>query len=358
MVHAIRLLGKDPFDAADDRQVLEIIVACFALDPERRDPFAVLRERTDRPEEALFEERLLGRLLCQARPGSKEAAREVLLGVVDAAVERLEALEQGHRQREARRVEALAYDDSPEGEWVRRQQSKSTRAIFRILEQFRKARRRGEPLLPPPPPTIEPGPADAPVSIAQEGRRPLCDGPRPEVLGAERTQVEERTSDLDFRRYPYTPKPMSPARRESIIRRMFQSMGSLALLLPFVLAGGPGEDSARPERRGDSGRFAQPMIEDGSPVGSIPCLMGQDWLSDPLEVVFHPRNQQNEPKDGGFSPVLPARTRSLADRSRGPPGSGIDLAAADRRSSEPGKTGRSGTRAPWERMVDQTGHVH
>ena len=199
---------------------------------------------------------------------------------------------------------------------------------------------------PPKPPRLEPGPADRTVSIAQEGRRPLCDGPRPEVLGAERTQVEERTSDLDFRRYPYTPKPMSPARRESIIRRMFQSMGSLALLLPFVLAGGPGEDSARPERRGDSGRFAQPMIEDGSPVGSIPCLMGQDWLSDPLEVVFHPRNQQNEPKDGGFSPVLPARTRSLADRSRGPPGSGIDLAAADRRSSEPGKTGRSGTRAP------------
>ncbi len=34
---------------------------------------------------------------------------------------------------------SLLHDDSPEGEWVRRQQGKSTRAIVRFLDQFRKA---------------------------------------------------------------------------------------------------------------------------------------------------------------------------------------------------------------------------
>ena len=64
---------------------------------------------------------------------------------------------------------SLLHDDSPEGEWVRRQQGKSTRAIVRILDQFRKARRRGEPLRPPPP-VIDLGPADTPETSIPEGR--------------------------------------------------------------------------------------------------------------------------------------------------------------------------------------------
>ena len=101
MVNAIRLLGKQPIEAIDDPQVLAIVVACFALDRDRPDPFALLWERAAKPEVQLYRERSLERRLREAVPASKEQARAVLLDVVDAAVERLEAQ---HREREAARA--------------------------------------------------------------------------------------------------------------------------------------------------------------------------------------------------------------------------------------------------------------
>ena len=35
-LRAVRLLGKQPLDAADDRQVMSIYLACGAMDPEGR----------------------------------------------------------------------------------------------------------------------------------------------------------------------------------------------------------------------------------------------------------------------------------------------------------------------------------
>ena len=83
MVHAIRLLGKRPFDAVDDLQVLTIIVACYVLDRSRPDPFAELWKTTTDREAIYYRERLLGRRLREAKPRSKEHAREVLLEIVD-----------------------------------------------------------------------------------------------------------------------------------------------------------------------------------------------------------------------------------------------------------------------------------
>ena len=78
-VHAIRLLGKRPHDAVDDLEVLTIFVACFALDRSRPDPFAELWKTTTDCEAIRYRERLLGRRLREAKPRSKEHAREVLL---------------------------------------------------------------------------------------------------------------------------------------------------------------------------------------------------------------------------------------------------------------------------------------
>ncbi len=162
MVQAIRLLGKRPFDAVNDLQVLTIIVATYVLDRSRPDPFAELWKTTTDREAIYYRQRLLGRRLREAKPRSKEHAREVLLEIVDAAVSRLEEQEQVHRRREADlaalRPEILLFDASAEGEWVRREQRKATRAILRITERFRKARRRGETLSadPPKPPRLEP----------------------------------------------------------------------------------------------------------------------------------------------------------------------------------------------------------
>ena len=100
MVHAIRLLGKRPFDAVDDFQVLTIIVACYVMDRSRPDPFAELWKTTTDREAIYYRQRLLGRRLLEAKPRSKEHAREVLLEIVDQAVSRLEEEERQHRRRE------------------------------------------------------------------------------------------------------------------------------------------------------------------------------------------------------------------------------------------------------------------
>ncbi len=164
MVQAIRLLGKRPFDAVDDLEVLTIFVACYVMDRSRPDPFAELWKTTTDREAKYYRERLLGRRLLEAKPRSKEHAREVLLEIVDQAVSRLEEEERQHRRRErelaALRADALLFDASAEGEWVRREQGKATRSILRITERFRKARKRGETLNPDPPkpPRLEPAP--------------------------------------------------------------------------------------------------------------------------------------------------------------------------------------------------------
>ena len=61
-----------------------IFVACFALDRSRPDPFAELWKTTTDREANYYRERLLGRRLREAKPRSKEHAREVLLEIVDA----------------------------------------------------------------------------------------------------------------------------------------------------------------------------------------------------------------------------------------------------------------------------------
>ena len=105
----------------------------------------------------------------------------MLLEIVDEAVSRLEEQERQHREREralaALRPEMLLFDASPEGEWVRREQGKATRSILRIIERFRKARRRGETLSPDPPkpPRLEPTPLRA-DGDASPGRPAGTDG--------------------------------------------------------------------------------------------------------------------------------------------------------------------------------------
>ena len=93
MVGAIRMLGKQPLDAADDRRVLAIILACFAMDRDRPDPFVALWETLTAREVQYYRERLLGRGLGEAMPPTSERARERLLDIVDEAVEPLEVLE-------------------------------------------------------------------------------------------------------------------------------------------------------------------------------------------------------------------------------------------------------------------------
>ncbi len=375
MVQAIRLLGKRPLDAVDDFPVLTIIVACYALDRSRPDPFAELWKTTTDREAIYYRERLLGRRLREAKPRSKEHAREVLLGIIDEAVAGLEEEERQNRRRErelaALRPEILLFDASAEGEWVRREQGKATRSIVRITERFRKARRRGETLSPDPPkpPRLEPmairpleirpvvGPqermADPYVRPGREGRIPplviLDDPSRREPREYIGGRSEGRRKELK-NVLKYKGRRCSPERAERIVIRGIQWLAQLGLALLIIaslgtIAGAPSSD--RPE---DSPQRAHPIILDDATDHPLPRHPGPESPFLPLNRASHPRNGQNEPKDGEIAQVVPARPTRVVhrtDRSRGPPGAGFDpLSAARPGSGAPDRRAVAAPRAP------------
>ena len=348
MVHAIRLLGKRPFDAVNDLEVLTIFVACYVLDRSRPDPFAELWKTTTDREAIYYRQRLLGRRLLEAKPRSKEHAREVLLEIVDQAVSRLEEQERQHRRRErelaALRADALLFDASPEGEWVRREQGKATRSILRITERFRKARKRGETLNPDPPkpPRLEPTPIrpleTRPVVGPQQRMedpyaRPGRQGLNPPILifdDPSRRQPKEYIGGRGAGRRKEIKNLRKRKRRrcsqekaERIAIRAIKWLAELGLALLIIASLGTTAGAPSSDRPEDSARRAQPVILDGAPDHPVPGLPGSESLFLPLNRASHPRKKQNEAKDGEvarFCRLAPPQIAHRSDRSRGPPG--------------------------------------
>ena len=92
----------------------------------------------------------------------------MLMEVVNDADAELRSLERHHREREdaraAMQADLLSFDESREGESLRRHQIRTTRAIVRIAERFRKARRKGVALAPD-----LPAPAAGPAVTSESG---------------------------------------------------------------------------------------------------------------------------------------------------------------------------------------------
>ncbi len=376
MVHAIRLLGKWPLAAVDDHRVLTLIVACYALDRSRPDPFAELwKTATDREAE-YYRKRLLGRRLREAMPRSKEEAREVLLEIVDDGRSRLDELEPQHREPRARGCSAalrpgcLLFDASPEGEWVRREQGKATRSILRIMERFRKARRRGETLSPDPPrpPRLDPMPFEPITTRPLDGPQERMETPyqRPGRMGGpipvrifdhpRERMPKEYIGGRSEGRYKEVPnlikrKPsrLGQKRKEEIAIKAIQWLAKLGLLVLIaaslgILAGAP-----RSRRAEDSTRLAPPILLDDAPDHPVPGHLGSETPSLAWNRGSEPRNGQNEAKDGEVARIVPAallRGSDRSDRSRGPPGARGDPSSAALRTSRPRFAGVPGHCAP------------
>ncbi len=90
-------------------------------------------------------ERNEGATILGQMPTEAEAARAVLLRLVDSRTERLELLLMRHRERDAAAgVDRFGFDDTREGEQLRRYQLGHNRALMRILDAFWKYRRETE----------------------------------------------------------------------------------------------------------------------------------------------------------------------------------------------------------------------
>jgi hypothetical protein len=145
---AVRLLGRQPLDAADVPQVAEIFLACSILDPQPQHPFSELQADLDKIDFAHLDERLIAQNLPAMRPPDPAAARAVLLALVDRAMDRLRALAQAHRVRDdavaVQRLDVRAHDDSPQGERLRRYATACDRGLHRALVSIFKLRKEAE----------------------------------------------------------------------------------------------------------------------------------------------------------------------------------------------------------------------
>jgi len=141
---AIRLLGKQPLDAADDADVATIFLACYAIGPQHQSAFHELTRETTAWEWKNYGERLdqrIGELTC---PTNEIEGRELLSQIVERATARLETKAEAHRQRAIRdaasAVDRFAFDGSPEGERLRRYETSAGRSLYKAIDSIVKLR--------------------------------------------------------------------------------------------------------------------------------------------------------------------------------------------------------------------------
>jgi hypothetical protein len=217
---AIRMLGRQPLDAADSEVVATIFQACHVLDPQthhqagvaqgevatlaealgtlgtlgpgvfarlRDEPgshaasqpepepdesddgemdegdqaeariawrrcgpaFAELLGELTKEEARVYRHRLEGRRVDRPRPQDPAAAKATLLAIVEQATARLAAKLEVHQAHAAlaaaEAVDRLCFDESPEGERLRRFHLASQRALHRTVDSLHKLRRQEPP---------------------------------------------------------------------------------------------------------------------------------------------------------------------------------------------------------------------
>ncbi len=145
---AIRLLGKQPLDCYTDIQIAEICLRMWTTNPARDNAWIDMRSELGRDEYARFRDTILRQWPQLLDSLDDETERQILRAIVDQAVEQVKvkaamAAERAERDA-ARRADCLAFDDSPEGERLRRYELGYHRAFLRSVEAFSKARRDSE----------------------------------------------------------------------------------------------------------------------------------------------------------------------------------------------------------------------
>ena len=144
----IRLLGKQPLDALTDREVAEIHLRTWTISPSPGTPWRTIRSELGREEyrNFLFQVSRQWPDMMDSHDDAKE--RQALIAIVDRAVEKVKIKAAMAAERAAEeatlRDECLSFDDSPEGERLRRYHLSFHRTLLRSVEAFAKARRAAE----------------------------------------------------------------------------------------------------------------------------------------------------------------------------------------------------------------------
>jgi hypothetical protein len=159
---AVRLLGRHPIEAVDDRNVLMIFVACQAIESRTSIPIPEIWNQLRAFERKPYAQRLIGRGIDRLRPKDATAARQALHTIIDRATAQIAIKAESHRARaeinESLTADRLLFDDSPEAERLRRFDLACGRGLARSLDSLVKLRR--APELVECPPSVLPAAGD------------------------------------------------------------------------------------------------------------------------------------------------------------------------------------------------------
>jgi hypothetical protein len=145
---AVRLLGRHPIEAVDDRNVLMIFVACQMMESRAGKLIPEIWNDLRKYERKQYAERLVGRGIEKLTPTDAAAARQVLYSIIDRATAQIALKAEAHRVRaeinDSLAADRLAFDDSPEAERLRRFDLACGRGLARSLDSLIKLRRAPE----------------------------------------------------------------------------------------------------------------------------------------------------------------------------------------------------------------------
>jgi hypothetical protein len=147
---AVRLLGRHPIDAIDSTDVARVYLASFVLLNQGGHPFQEILNDLREDEEPSYETYLKQRHFESLIPKDAAAARLVLLDIVDRATEKLKAKAEMFRQLAeldaAEAAERLSWDDTPDGERLRRYELTVKRMWSRTFDLLLKIRSNADAL--------------------------------------------------------------------------------------------------------------------------------------------------------------------------------------------------------------------
>ena len=144
-IKAIRLLGKQPISALDDRKVAMVFLAAHAVGPEYSYAFQELRSEIHEDQFKRFKSRLDRWSQRGIAPADATEGRAMLLSIVDEATARLRVLESQHQKLAEElgglQSDLLSFDESKTGEQVRRHMG----SCNRLPASKRRCRPQGPP---------------------------------------------------------------------------------------------------------------------------------------------------------------------------------------------------------------------
>jgi hypothetical protein len=147
---AVRLLGCHPIDALDRIEVALVYLASHMLLNHEGDPFQEIMNELTVEEASVYARYLHQRRYGLLAPKDATTARQWLMDLVDRVTEQLQVKAAVFRELAeldaADAADRLAWDDTAEGERLRRYELTCSRTLLRMFELLLKVRRTGDEL--------------------------------------------------------------------------------------------------------------------------------------------------------------------------------------------------------------------